>query len=87
LLRRALARRIGSVGAGAGQLLRMFGAALIAGIVAYAFSLALRGLHPLPMAGCVAAVYGAVYFIMARCFALAEAVAFGNLLLRRLGRR
>ena len=87
LLRRALARRIGSVGAGAGQLLRMFGAALIAGIVAYVPSLALRGMHPLPMAGCVAAVYGAVYFIMARSFALAEAVAFWNMLLRRLGRR
>jgi hypothetical protein len=65
----------------------MFGAALLAGGVAYAFSLLLRGLHPLPMAACVAGVYGAVYFVMARAFELGEAVAFWGMLRRRLGRR
>jgi putative peptidoglycan lipid II flippase len=87
MLRRALARRIGSVGAGAGQLLRMFTAALLAGAVAYAVSLPLRHLHPLPLAACVAAAYGAVYFTAARALGLAEAVAFSRMLMRRFGRR
>jgi putative peptidoglycan lipid II flippase len=87
MLRRALARRIGAVGAGAGQLLRMFGAALLAGAVAFAFSLVLRGLHPLAVAGGVAAVYGAVYFTAARGLRLPEAMAFWRMLGRRLGRR
>ncbi|HXC58523.1 MAG TPA: murein biosynthesis integral membrane protein MurJ [Steroidobacteraceae bacterium] len=87
MLRRALARRIGSVGAGAGQLLRMFTAAALAAALAYALSLLLRHLHPLPMAACVGATYGAVYFAAARALGLAEAVAFSRTLKRRFGRR
>jgi putative peptidoglycan lipid II flippase len=87
MLRRALARRIGMVGAGTGQLLRMFGAALIAAAVAYAVGRAARSLHPLPTAACVAAIYGAVYFVVARAWGLAEAVAFWRMLACRLGRR
>jgi hypothetical protein len=70
-----------------GQLLRMFTAALLAGAVACAVSLPLRHLHPLPMAACVAAVFGVVYFTAARALGLAEAVAFSRMLMRRFGRR
>jgi len=87
MLRRALARRIGMVGAGAGQLLRMFAAALLAAALAFAFSRALPRLPPLPMAACVAAVYGLIYFSAARALGLAEAVAFWRMLQRRRRRR
>jgi hypothetical protein len=65
----------------------MFAAALIAGAVAFGLSRAVHRLAPLPMAACVATVYGAVYFAAARALGLAEAVAFWRTLLRRLGRR
>jgi predicted membrane protein len=59
---------------------------VIAAGAAYAISVAMRGLHPLPLAACVAAAYGLVYFSAARALGLAEAVAFWRMLSRRLGR-
>jgi putative peptidoglycan lipid II flippase len=87
LLRATLARRIGTVGAGGGQLARMFGAALIAAGVGHAVRLAAAGLHPVPMAALVVAVFGVVYFAVARLFGLTEAQVVLNAVLRRVGRR
>ncbi|HEU4617520.1 MAG TPA: murein biosynthesis integral membrane protein MurJ [Gammaproteobacteria bacterium] len=88
LLRAALARRVGAVGAGAGSVARMLAAALAAAGAGYGFGVVLAGLHPLPRALLVAAVFGTVYFPLARLLGIAEAgaalaVAAKRLRLRR----
>jgi putative peptidoglycan lipid II flippase len=87
LLRRALAQRIGKVGAGADQLARMFTAAALAAGAGYAVNLIVGGSHPVFTAACVAAGFGIVYLGAARAMGLGEAVAFSQSLLRRLRRR
>ena len=87
LLHRTLARRLGAVGPGGGQLARMFTAALLAAAAGYGLALAARGLHPLPRALGVTAGYGAVYFVAARALGLSEALAFWRMLARRFGSR
>ena len=82
LLRRALAARLGGVGAGAGPLVRMFAAAGTASAVAYATSRWLTGDGALLEAAAVAAVFGAVYLASAAALGLEQARA----LLKRLRR-
>jgi putative peptidoglycan lipid II flippase len=86
LLRGRLKRRIGAVGSGAGQLARMFGAALIAAAAGYGVRLALPALHPVPMAAVVAVTFGVVYFAVARLLGLSEARVVFDSVLRRLRR-
>ncbi len=87
LLRGRLARRIGVVGTGGAQLVRMFGAALAAAAVAHAVRIAVSSLHPVPLAAVVAATFGVVYLSVARALGLAEARVFVDSLLRRVRRR
>ena len=83
LLKRRLVARIGPVGTGAGQLVRMGGAALVAAALARGLA-AIVHLSPLPAASLVAAAFGAVYFGVARVAGLAEARALPAALLRRV---
>ncbi|HEU4625265.1 MAG TPA: murein biosynthesis integral membrane protein MurJ [Steroidobacteraceae bacterium] len=87
LLRSRLARRIGTVGAGASELSRMFAAALIAAAAGYAVRLAAPALHPLLAAAVVMGVFGIVYLVVARMLGLAEARVFVDSLKRRARRR
>lgn len=86
LLKTRLQRRIGSIGAGAGQLVRMFAAALLAAAAGYGVRLAATGLHPLTVAAAVVAVFGLAYFAAARALGLAEARVFLESLRRRVRR-
>jgi putative peptidoglycan lipid II flippase len=87
LLRKRLAVRIGSVGAGTSALARMLGAALAAAAIAYGIGAALHAMHPLPRAFCVAGAFGVVYFAAARALGLAESAALLGAVSRRLRRR
>jgi putative peptidoglycan lipid II flippase len=82
LLKRTLAARLGSVGAGAVPLAQMFAAAGVAAAGGLAVSRALTSLHALIEAAVVAAVFGSVYFAVAAALGLEQARA----LLRRLRR-
>ena len=75
LLKRALANQIGPVGAGAAPLARMFTAAAVAAVVAYAASRSLTGLHALLEAVLAAAAFGAVYLAMSAALGLEQAKA------------
>ena len=86
LLRRALAQRIGAVGAGMGELVRMFAAALLAAAAGFGASQLAAAWHPLPAAGLVAGVFGVTYMAAAHALGLAEARAFTGTLRRRFGR-
>ncbi len=86
-LYRGLQRRIGTVGAGGGQLARMFGAALAAAGIGYGIRIVAAGLHPIPMAALVVAAFGIVYFATARALGLSEARVVMDSLLRRVRRR
>jgi hypothetical protein len=86
LLRRALDVQLGRVGAGAGALARMFGAALAAGAAAYAAASVLAGVHELPAALAVAGAFGAVYFAAGAALGLPQARALPAALLRRVRR-
>jgi len=68
---------------GASRLARTFGAALVAAAAGYGARLVASGLHPLLLAVIVAAVFGAIYFTVARLLALEEARS----MLVALGRR
>src|SRR5690606_19521054 len=65
LLRRALQRRIGPIGAGAGALVRMFAAALTAAAVGWGLRLLLPPLHPVLEGMAVFSAYGLTYLSMA----------------------
>ena len=84
LLRATLRRCVGAVDAGAGQLARMFAAALAGAAAGQAVRLALGALNPLPLALLVAGVYGIVYFGVARLLGLAQARVVIDSLRRRL---
>jgi putative peptidoglycan lipid II flippase len=86
LLRTRLAHRIGAVGAGGSELARMFAAALAAAAAGYAVRFVAPGLHPVPMAAVVTALFGVVYLAVARALGLGEARVFVNSLLRRVRR-
>jgi len=87
LLRGRLAARIGAVGAGGGQLVRMFIAAIGAAGVANLAHLWLTAIHPLLVAVVVVALFGAVYFALARALDLSEARVVLDSVMRRLRRR
>jgi len=87
LLRRSLTRQIGAVGGGASQLARMFGAALTAAVAGYSVQFAMQGAHPIIAAAVVAAVFGVVYFAVARALGLEMARTVIDSALRRLRRR
>jgi putative peptidoglycan lipid II flippase len=86
LLRGRLARRIGAVGAGAGQLARMFAAALAGAAAGYAVQLATARLHPSAAAVFVAGGFGGVYIGAAHVLRLGEARHLMDSVLRRLRR-
>jgi len=86
LLRGRLARNLGRVGAGAAQLGRMFGSALVAAAVGYGARLATAGAHPLLAAALVGLAFGAAYFLAARVLGLAEARAVIDGIVRRVRR-
>jgi putative peptidoglycan lipid II flippase len=65
LLRRALRRRIGNVGASANAVGRMFVAALAAAAAGWGVRLALPDLHPVIDAFLIFSVFGVVYFSVA----------------------
>jgi putative peptidoglycan lipid II flippase len=87
LLRGRLGRRIGTVGAGASALARMFIAALLAAGAGQAVRLGIADLHPLLIAAAVSAVFGLVYFALARVLGLEEARTLLDAARRRLLRR
>jgi putative peptidoglycan lipid II flippase len=82
LLKRALAARLGNVGAGATPLARMFAAALVAAACAFGASRAATSLPALLETALVTAVFGSIYFVVAGLLGLEQARA----LLRRLRR-
>lgn len=83
LLRGALHRRLGGVGAGTAPLAKMFAAAGAAALVGHGARIAFAGAPPLPAALVVAAVYAAAYFGAAHVLGLGEARAPLALLRRR----
>jgi putative peptidoglycan lipid II flippase len=87
LLRRRLVTQLGTFGAGAGQLTRMFAAALAAAAGAHGARIALLGVHPLAKAAAVTAAFGIVYFVAAHVLRLEQARALAAALLRRVRRR
>jgi putative peptidoglycan lipid II flippase len=80
LLRRALNRRIGETGLPVALASRLWGAALVAAGVAWGLRLALRTLHPIPLAAVVLTAFGGVYFLVTDRLAIPESGA----ILRRL---
>lgn len=72
LLRRALRKRVGPVGAGAGPVARMFVAALAAAAAGWGVRLLLPDLHPIPLAVAVFVPFGVVYFAAAAALRLQE---------------
>jgi putative peptidoglycan lipid II flippase len=71
LLRGGLARRIGTCGAGAGALARMFAAAVVAALLSRGLA-SLVAWHPLVEAAVVAAAFGIVYLGIAHALKLEE---------------
>jgi putative peptidoglycan lipid II flippase len=86
LLRGRLRAQLGTVGAGAWPLVKLFGAALAAAVAARGVAWLLRELGPLPAAFIVAAVFGVVYYGVARALGLGEADVLLAGLRRRLRR-
>jgi putative peptidoglycan lipid II flippase len=84
LLRASLARQLGGVGAGFGQLARMFGAALLGAVAGYALARFTGHVHPLLTALLVAGVFGGVYLGAAHVLGVGEARSFLGMLTRRL---
>lgn len=75
LLQRALAPRLGRVGATGGDLARMFAAAAAASAAAWGLRWALPELHPIAAAVPILGAFGLVYFAAAGLLGVAEARA------------
>lgn len=86
LLKRALLREIGRVGAGAAPLARMFAAALAAAAGAYAVQRLFSNVEPWLEAAVVAAVFGGLYLTLGAALGLEQARALMRAPLRRLRR-
>jgi putative peptidoglycan lipid II flippase len=84
LLKRALAARLGGVGAGAAALVRMFAAAGAAAALAYAAGRWLTNLHAVLEAVVVAAVFGTIYIALTAALGLEQARALLNRIRRRV---
>jgi putative peptidoglycan lipid II flippase len=72
LLRRALRKRIGTVGASASAVARMFAAALSAAAAGWGVRMLLPEIHPILDALFIFSVYGVVYFAVAYVLGLGE---------------
>lgn len=86
LLKRALRRRIGSVGASAGAVSRMFVAALAAAAAGWGMRMLLPVVHPIITAVGVFGAYGMVYFSVAYLLRLREVQGIATRLGGMLGR-
>ena len=88
LLKRSLRARIGAVGAGAGPLSRMFGAALAGAALAWGMRILLPDDLPTLITGMlVLGVYGATYFAVAAALGLDQASAIFRRAKGMVGRR
>ena len=88
LLKRALRNRIGGVGAGAGPLSRMFGAALAGAAAGWVVRLLVPDdLHILIRGVLILGVFGMVYFGVAAALGLSQAGALFRRIAGKLGRR
>lgn len=83
LLRTRLARRIGTVGAGAGPLARMLAAAAAAALAGRGVAMLVPPLDPVLVAALVLTTFGIVYFGLARLLGLSEAGAVWGRIVRR----
>ncbi|HEY0153170.1 MAG TPA: murein biosynthesis integral membrane protein MurJ [Longimicrobium sp.] len=86
LLKRALRKRIGPVGAGAGPLARMFGAALVGCAAAFGVRMLVGDWHPIPLGVVVGGTFGAVYFAVTAMLGLEQSGALFKRFGRMLGR-
>ena len=86
LLRRALRRRIGPVGAGAGALARMFVAAIVAAAAGWGVRILLPDIGAILEAVAVFGTYGMVYFAVAAALRLDEIHGVATRVRRLLGR-
>ena len=86
LLERALRDKVGHVGPGFVQSLKMFAAAAAAGVGAYAARAFIFALHPLLEAIAAAAVFGAIYLVAALLLRIDEAGGLVRALRRRAQR-
>ena len=73
LLRRTLNHRIGQTGLPLSYTAKLWGAALIAAIVAFVLRTLLPSMHPIPVAAVVLGVYGVLYFVITAGFGLSQA--------------
>jgi len=73
LLRRGLARRIGTGGMPLGYIVRLWGAAAVAAAAGVAVKLATRGAAPIPVGVLAIGAYGTAYFVTAAALGLREA--------------
>lgn len=88
MLKRALRARIGTVGAGAGPLSRMFGAAIVGAAAGWGVRLLLPdGLMPLIAGVLILGVFGAVYFGVGALLGLEQSGALFRRARGMLGRR
>jgi putative peptidoglycan lipid II flippase len=86
LLRRALQRRIGPATIDARHLARLLAAALIGAALAWGVKILAGRPHPVILAACVLAPYGAAYFALAAALGVGEARALFGRLSRLAGR-
>lgn len=84
LLRRSLQTRLGRVGVGSGALVKMFGAAIAAGLVGRLLLERLPPLDHIMVAVLVLVPYGIVYFLLAYLLGLDEAKYFLQRFVRRV---
>ncbi len=86
LLRRSLARLVGSVGVGRSHLVRIATAAALGAVAGHAVHLLVLAQHPVLIAVCVSGAFGVVYIGLAYALGLEEARAFMGALRRRVRR-
>ena len=86
LLRRALGRRIGTVGVAPGYVALLYGTAAVGAAAGWAILLPLTSLHPVLRAGAVLGTFAATYLLITIALGVPEARAFGGRLASRIGR-
>ena len=88
MLKRALKARIGTVGAGAGPMLRMFGAAFAGAAAGWGVRVLLPGgMIPMIAGVLILGAFGAVYFVVAAMLGLEQSGAIFRRIRGMLGRR